>query len=739
MNEFTGWLLDLYPSPGHGIALWLICEDGQRRCLYQDFPVTFYAAGRSHRLRALWAFLRKQPFHITLARTERRDLFSGSTIVLAASLDQPSTLPSLFQTLTRIFPDLTFYDTDLHIALRHAAVYGTFPLARCHIVTDRQDKICELDVLDSKWDIDPKSPPLRVITIEPDTDPFHNNPQKILVRSQKSCVSLDLNEDSASLGLLSYLLKCADPDLIITSHGDTWLFPLILKLAKAQKRSLPLNRDPNAKITYRKARSYFAYNQVIYRGQQIHLAGRLHLDIRNTVMYHDYGIDGVLEMARVTSLPIQTVARVSPGTGISAMQIVTALKQEILVPLRKEQVERPKTTSELFHDDMGGIVYDPIVGLHEDVAEVDFASMYPSIMVQFNISPETVNVGKKTSDSVMNLERITAQEPQGLIPQTLAPLLTKRLKLKTKLISLSKWDCRYKNYKANTAAYKWLLVTCFGYLGYKNARFGRIEAHEAVTAYGREILLRAKDVAEDMGFRVLHLYVDGMWIKKAGCRTKQDFQPLLDKITTTTKLFIMLDGIYKWVAFLPSRQNKKIAVPNRYFGVFQNGDIKTRGIETRRHDTPIFIKETQIKILEILTAAPGGMQIASLLPEIETVVREKETELRLGKIPLEKLIIHQTVSRQLDEYRSPSPAFVALKQLKKVGKSLRPGQSIRFLYILGKQRSRAWDLPYTFDPRTVDIARYWLLLTRAISAILDPFEVTDEIILGKNKQLKLDL
>ncbi len=97
----------------------------------------------------------------------------------------------------------------------------------------------------------------------------------------------------------------------------------------------------------------------------------------------------------------------------------------------------------------------------------------------------------------------------GLIPQTLAPLLEKRFHLKSQLLTLSKYDCRYKNYKAQAAAHKWLLVTCFGYLGYKNARFGKIEAHEAVTAYGREAALRAKEAAEDMGFRVLHLYVDG--------------------------------------------------------------------------------------------------------------------------------------------------------------------------------------------------------------------------------------
>ncbi|HEX2768715.1 MAG TPA: hypothetical protein VHN12_05485, partial [Geobacteraceae bacterium] len=68
--------------------------------------------------------------------------------------------------------------------------------------------------------------------------------------------------------------------------------------------------------------------------------------------------------------------------------------------------------------------------------------------------------------------------------------------------------------------------TCFGYLDCKNARFGQIESNEAVTTYGRETLLRAEEAAEDLGFEVLHLYVDGMWIKKPGSVRAADFQPL---------------------------------------------------------------------------------------------------------------------------------------------------------------------------------------------------------------------
>jgi len=425
-------------------------------------------------------------------------------------------------------------------------------------------------------------------------------------------------------------------------------------------------------------------------------------------------------MARVTALPIQTAARTSPGTGISSMQIITALKRETLVPIRKEQIERPKTTTQLFREDMGGVVFDPIIGLHPNVAEIDFASMYPSIMVQFNISPETVNTEKPTAELAPKLDVIVDLKKFGLIPETLLPLVGKRFKLKTALRSLSQLDCRYKSYKAQSAAHKWLTVTCFGYLGYKNARFGRIEAHEAVTAYSREVMMRAKEAAEDMGFRVLHLYIDGMWVHKAACNNPQDFRPLLDEIQVRTKLIIMLEDIYNWVAFLPSRVNKHIAVPNRYFGVFQNGEIKARGIETRRHDTPEFISEAQRQLFEILAEVPNIADLTEHMQEIRAFVHNKQADLRARRVPLEKLIVHQTVSRNLDEYRTPTPAMVALNQLASVGKYLSPGQSVRLIYTLGKPAARAWDLPEPFDPRTVNIKRYLRLLNRAINTILEP-------------------
>ncbi|MCX6034301.1 MAG: hypothetical protein NTV38_04895, partial [Chloroflexi bacterium] len=362
--------------------------------------------------------------------------------------------------------------------------------------------------------------------------------------------------------------------------------------------------------------------------------------------------------------------------------------------------------------------------LHADVAEVDFVSMYPSIMAHFNISPETMLPGKRDPETGLP---VTRPEP-GLVPQTLQPLLQKRIALKSALMGMSKWDSRRKRYQAAASAHKWLLVTCFGYLGYKNARFGRIEAHEAVTAYGREALLRAKEAAEALGFEVLHLYVDGMWVKKSGSKTPADFQPLLDDILERTSLPIALDGVYRWVAFLSSRVDVRIPVANRYFGVFQSGEIKARGIELRRRDTPAFVRETQQAMLEVLAKASSAEGLPEVLIAVQALVRKRLAELKSGRVPVEKLIVRQTLSRELARYRSPSPAAVAAQQLADIGKILRPGQSVRLVFTRGKPGVRAWDLDEAVDPKTVDVAYYSTLMRRAVETMIQPFTPVSSVV-----------
>ncbi len=721
MMEHNGWLLDLYSDPQQGVALWLLEEGGERLRLHQPFPITFYAAGEAGRLRQLWRYLRAQPLQVKLARGERCELGSAAPLsVLAIQVLQAAEQPRLFAQASQAFPDLTFYDADLPITLRHAAVYDTFPLARCRIRADERGEIQELSVLDTPWDIDPPTAPLRILSLEPNVDPFHAAPAHLLVRSQQGSYRLSLEPARPLLVNLSAILRRHDPDLLLTTWGDTWLLPHLLQISDEWHIPLPLNRDPKRQVAYHREHTYFTYGQIIYRGRQVHLFGRWHVDGHNALLFHDYGMEGVLELGRVTALPVQTVARVSPGSGISAMQMLTALRQEVLVPWHKQQVESPKTALDLLHADQGGLVYQPLIGLHSAVAEVDFISMYPSIMARFNVSPETVGTERPTAELAPELEAIADTQRLGLIPQTLAPLLKKRITLKLSLPGLPAWDPRRNAYKARSSAHKWLLVTCFGYLGYKNARFGRIEAHEAVTAYGREALLRAKEAAEDLGFTVLHIYVDGLWIKKEGASQVGDFQPVLDTIVERTGLPISLDGIYRWVAFLPSRLNEKVPVANRYFGVFQDGSLKVRGIEARRRDTPLFIAEAQMELLELLAQAPEAAALSGCLPAAIRLLRRKLRDLRRGRAPLEKLLVSQKLSRSLQEYRSPSPAAIAAAQLASAGKTVKPGQRVRFLYTFGKPGVHAWDMPEAPRREAINTPLYAELLIRAARTVLEP-------------------
>ncbi len=709
--KVTGWVLDVFTlETVRGLVLWVVGEDGKRYRFEHCFPVTFYVAGSASDLRALWRFLQSQPERLTLSRTERRDLFAGMVTVLACKVESPLELPRLFARVVSTFPTLTYYDADIHIALRYAALFHVFPLAHCEIEADDKNHILSIHPLDSPWEIDPLPAPLRTLSLEPDTDPSHSTPRHLIMSYNRVRLKLPLDAKRPLLASLESTLQTYDPDLILTSWGDTWLLPSLLTDKKQANFPLSLNRETGENVIQHKERTYFSYGQIVYRGQQVSLLGRLHIDRHNAMLWSEYELEGVFEMARVTGLPLQDAARLSPGTGISSMQFITAMREGILVPYRKHQAETPKTALELIRADMGGMVYQPIIGLHKDVAGIDFVSMYPGIMVHFNISPET----QRAKDDLTP----AAGEP-GLIPKTLKPLLLKRLALKSSLAKLLKYDARRQSYKARSTAEKWLLITCFGYLGYKNARFGRIEAHEAVTAYGREALLRAKEVAEDLGFEVLHMYVDGLWVQKENLANPSNFDELLEVIREHTGIPIALDGIYKWVVFLPSKLNSRVPVPNRYFGVFQNGEIKVRGIEARRSDTPPFIVTMQMDMLEILARAPSADDLPEYIPLASALVEKKIRDLREGRIPLEDLLITQKLSRELKSYRSPSPAARAALQLVDAGKHISAGQSVRFLYTRGKPSVYAWGVDKDFDKRKIDISGYQKLIKRASDTILD--------------------
>jgi len=739
MRDYTGWFLEVYAA-GEGVTVWLLGDDGRRYRLSHAFPVTFYAAGPFERLRKLWRYLQESHVAVKLSRTQRTDLFAGLLDVMCIEVSEPVGQQRLFHDVQRAFPDLDYYDADIPLSLRYAAVFEVFPLTRCRVVADEDGTIRQITPLDTRWDIDSQPPPLRTLTITPDTDPFARQPTFLRVADGRKEIRLELEPERLLLISLQAAVRTHDPDVILTQWGDTWLFPHLLALQdKLGALYFNLNRDESCHPLRRKANSYFSFGQVIHRGQQVHLFGRWHIDERNAMLFKEYGLVGVFEQAQVTGLPVQEIARKSPGAGITTMQMLVALQRGIMVPYQKQQTERFKSALDLIRADRGGLVYQPIIGLHQDVAEIDFVSMYPSIMVKFNVSPETVGVYGDAVKLVPELGLPIDQSREGLVPATLKPLLAKRIAIRERLAAMHPLDCRYKHLKLRSAALKWLLVVCFGYLGYKNARFGRIEGHEAVTAYSREMLLRAKEAAEDAGYTVLHMYVDGLWIKhQAG--SGANVQAVLDEIVTRTGLPIALEGIHRTIVFLPSQLDKRVPVANRYYGVFQDGSLKLRGIEARRHDTPPFVAQVQIEILQRLAQATPRQLPDAYLRDVVELLRRRLADLAGGRVEAATLLVTQRVSRTAGEYKVASPAARAIRQLESEGKALRPGQYVRFLYTRGEPGVYAWNQSVPPDLKTLDVKRYNDLLLRAAGSVLQPLideKTLRHWVLGGIQQLPL--
>jgi len=305
---------------------------------------------------------------------------------------------------------------------------------------------------------------------------------------------------------------------------------------------------------------------------------------------------------------------------------------------------------------------------------------------------------------------------RGLVPSVLEPILRKR----------ARYKALYKAggpgaavYKARADAHKWTLVCCFGYLGFKNARFGKIEAHECVTAWGREVLLRAKDAVERRGYRLLHALVDAIWIS---ITPGADLEELRCAIEKEAECPLALEGVYEWIRYCPSKRDARSGVPGRYFGAFKTGELKIRGIAARRHDTPTLFKRLQRELLEHLARVEPGSDLRRLVPGLLEIVEEYRLRLREGRVTAKELAITFNLSKSPEDYVHDTVSSLAAKQLVATGVTLHPGESVRYVITNADDKVKDWrskPLALMENGLEYDVAKYLELLDRATSEILD--------------------
>jgi DNA polymerase I len=470
---------------------------------------------------------------------------------------------------------------------------------------------------------------------------------------------------------LAVFVETCDPDIVLFPRSDLWL-PRLLAAARKRGILIPFSRSGQ----YRKMTetSYWSYGRTEYRAGSLIPDGRILIDTTQSFHYRESGLSGIVLGSRLTGLSPNLSARFTSGTLISAYEVYEALRCGIAIPFRKSDPECVRRFPELKTADRGGMMFQPVPGLYERVHEIDFTSLYPSIIVACNLSPET----------------LATPDRQGFLPGVLRPLLELRKESKARKV-------QDPAYAGTDAILKWMLVTCFGYTGYRNAKFGQIEVHERITGYAREILIRTKDIAEHMGFSVLHGIVDCLWVQGSS-----PAEGLKAGVEEDTGLHTTLDT-YDWLVFLPMPDG--FGAYNRYYGRLSNGELKVRGIAARRRDTPAYVVEMQQDMLAVLREAADRKELLELSDQVRE--RYREAVAGLASAAPAAMAVHRQISRL--SYRHACPEASAVAACAAAGISLSPGMEIGYVVT----DARTWSVELDWNATRFDTGYYRKLLDKA--------------------------
>ncbi len=445
-----------------------------------------------------------------------------------------------------------------------------------------------------------------------------------------------------------------DANLIISEGGDKY-FSDFFAIART--------RGYAARTSRSRERTFTSYGRISHRSSGFIIYGIPHVDRNTSFIFSEGGLEGLTTISKITSLTLFHSARITPGTAVSSYEVRKSLEKGIMIPLYKDDHEMIKDLDTFISADRGGLYLQPIPGIYEKVHEIDFSSMYPSIIVNYNLSPETINVKCNNSWRIEDLGYDICLDKRGTLSEFLSDLLELRLYYKSKKNS----DERYRR---RDAVLKWLLLTSFGYTGYKNAKFGRIEVHESITCLGRKILTDGIKIAEDEGFKAIHGIVDSLWLQGNG-----DVHRVMKRIEEMSRLKISLEGFYKWIVFLPARDGS--GALNRYFGLMENGKFKVRGIELRRTDFPSICKKMQEDILKVYSRVSTIEKFHEHYREIREIYESYRDRIINGRVEDSDLKLSIVATRRPEYYKVNGIRKRAVEKAKNIG----PGDKVSMFVI----------------------------------------------------------
>ncbi|MFN4045762.1 MAG: DNA-directed DNA polymerase [Acidilobaceae archaeon] len=389
------------------------------------------------------------------------------------------------------------------------------------------------------------------------------------------------------------------------------------------------------------------------------------------------------QMSQISGLPLDQVMTASVGYRLEWRLMREAYKRGELVPNREERGEE---TYE------GAIVLEPKPGIHGNVAVLDFASMYPNIMVKYNVGPDTLIRPREDYEGEVNIAPEVGHkfraDPPGFFKRALERFLKWRKEIKKAMEKTPKDSPEYKLLDERQKAIKVLANASYGYMGWLSARWYCRECAEAVTAWGRNLIRSAISKARELGLNIIYGDTDSLFVSYDPSR----IEALISYVEGELGFDIKVDKVYSKVFFTEAKK--------RYVGLTVEGKIDVVGFEAVRGDWSDLAKETQATVAELVLKTGGTSKAVEY-------VRDTIRMLREGVINMDKLVIWKTITRRLEEYKAEQPHITAARMMIKSGVRVEPGVKIGYVITKGSGPLYTRAKPYFMaNPEDIDVEYY---------------------------------
>lgn len=346
---------------------------------------------------------------------------------------------------------------------------------------------------------------------------------------------------------------------------------------------------------------------------------------------------------------------------------------------RRTDMKAPSAKNVAREDMKAAHIPDPIPGRHAGVALVDFASLYPNIILSDNLSFETKRQGPGPGIKTLGNGTHWDQTKKGLLPLIVEEMLALRKEYKRKMREAQTDEERLGFNMLQTAA-KVAVNALYGMTAMKALQGMWIDNDigSSITFRGREAIRHLMSESEEMGYKSLFGHTDSAFIQVPF----DEAQILAEHLTKTAQE--KLDMAYMDVELEAYFDYWTTAsVKNRYFGYkvwpeSDAGQLKVSGYELKASSSAPITKRVQARAMELIGHGAEEEEVTEVLREISLAVKN-------GNLPISDTVCSTRLTKEPDEYDSPTPGAKAALYFNQhcEGEQWRKGDSVTWTYVKG--------------------------------------------------------